>query len=124
MSAGLCAGTSVLPPGPVSVVSGQSVTLRVLVATGSDDIVIWNFSDGKEQTNVGTLRSNVSQLNDPYKPRAAIDPSNGFLTLNALKNEDSGDYSINILKFSGTTLTGEIKVRVLSKSFFVVLFSI
>ncbi|XP_037548793.1 carcinoembryonic antigen-related cell adhesion molecule 8 isoform X2 [Nematolebias whitei] len=110
---GFCAGSSVLPPGPVDVVAGKSVTLRVLVAKNTDDIIIWNFSDGKDQTNVGTLRSNTSQLNDPYKTRAAIDPSNGFLTVNALQNEDSGDYSINILKSSGTTLTGEIKVRVL-----------
>lgn len=117
LSAGFCAGSSVLPPGPVDVVAGKSVTLKVLVAKNTDDIIIWNFSDGKDQTNVGTLRSNTSQLNDPYKDRAAIDPSNGFLTLNALQNEDSGDYSINILKYSGTTLTGEIKVRVLGKSF-------
>ncbi|XP_017291671.1 carcinoembryonic antigen-related cell adhesion molecule 5-like [Kryptolebias marmoratus] len=110
---GLCAGTSVLPSGPVDVLLGQNVTLNILVPIKEGDIIIWNYSDGTDTNNVGSLRPGGPQIGDSYKTRASIDPKTGFLTLTSVKNEDSGDYSINILQSSGGILTGEIKVRVL-----------
>ncbi|XP_041868450.1 uncharacterized protein LOC121657126 [Melanotaenia boesemani] len=98
--------------GPVDAVMGGSVTLKALVEKKKNDIIIWNFRDRDEWVNVATLRESGLQVNDQYKGRASIDPSNGFLYLSFLNCDDSGDYGFN---FVGSTVkTGEIKLRVLA----------
>ena len=114
MPAGSCVGDSLLPAGPVDVVLGGSLTLQILVEKQKDDIIIWNFSDGQEQINIGTLRPSGAFIAEPYQGRASINSSNGYLTLSSLKPDDSGDFSINLVRT--TTQTAEVKVRVLGES--------
>lgn len=111
--AGSCVGNDILPAGPVDVILGKDLTLKVLVAKNAEDIIIWNFSDGKEQINIGTLRPSGTSIGPNYKGRASINSTNGYLTLTSLKSEDSGDYSINLV--TTTTKTAEVKVRVLGE---------
>ncbi|KAM6899963.1 cell adhesion molecule CEACAM20-like [Xenentodon cancila] len=106
-----CFGKGILPKGPVDVVLGQNLTLKILVEKPSNTIIIWNYSDGKDQNNIGTLHLTGVTIDEQYQGRAFINSSNGYLTLLSLKTEDSGDYSINMV--TTTTKSAEVKVRVL-----------
>ncbi|XP_013880785.1 hemicentin-1 isoform X2 [Austrofundulus limnaeus] len=111
---GFCAGNSVLPPGPMDVVLGKNLTIKITVTKNPGDIVIWNFNDGKNQNNIATLRpDNTVNVGDAYKTRGvSVDPNTGSLTVTSLKKEDSGDYSVTLLQ-SAATVTGDVLVRVL-----------
>lgn len=109
---GCCVGLDILPEGPVDEILGKPLTLKTLHTKKPDDILVWAVSDGNNLKNIATLRPNGFQVNDAYKGRASVNSTTGYLTINSLKPEDSGDYSLTILTDEGT-LTGEIKVRVL-----------
>ncbi|XP_028296744.1 carcinoembryonic antigen-related cell adhesion molecule 5 [Gouania willdenowi] len=107
---------NILPSGPVDVVLGRNVTLQTVVGNlGTDFIVItWSYSDGHDLDPIATATpTGMKNVNDRYVGRVTINVTNGYLTLSALRAEDSGDYSISIIPQSFTPLTGEIKVRVL-----------
>lgn len=110
---GRCATEDILPPGPVNAIVGKTVTLTTLVNNPSYMFIIWNYSDGKEQFNVATVSPSGLKVSPLYEGRVSINATNGYLTLTSLKSNDSGDYSINIIKDDATTTTGEIKLQVL-----------
>lgn len=102
----------------MDVVLGKNLTIEILIPKNSDDIVIWSFYNGKDPLiTIATLRPNKPvEVRDAYKNRAFVDPNTGSLTVTSLKKEDSGDYSVNLIQ--ATTETGDVKVRVLGKSFY------
>ncbi|XP_038157035.1 carcinoembryonic antigen-related cell adhesion molecule 5 [Cyprinodon tularosa] len=109
---GFCVGEDILPEGPVDVILGKDVTLKVLYKKQNGDLYLWNFNDGKDTTNIVTLRPDGSfSVGEAYKDRASINTTNGYLTLKTLKSEDSGDYDLTIV--GAKTHPGAIKVRVL-----------
>ncbi|CAJ1082894.1 carcinoembryonic antigen-related cell adhesion molecule 5-like isoform X2 [Xyrichtys novacula] len=110
---GCCAGEDILPEGPLDVVLGKNLTVPTLLKNPTYSFIVWNFNNGGHQIHVITIGSEGLSVNTPYEGRVAIDPTNGFLTLTAVKSEDSGDYSINVISSSGATKTEEIAVRVL-----------
>ncbi|XP_075907579.1 cell adhesion molecule CEACAM5 [Nelusetta ayraudi] len=102
-----------LPDGPVDAVLGRNVTLKTLVKPVYT-FIVWNFNDGTEQVHIATRTETGLNTNDAlYKDRVSVDPVTGSLTLTALRADESGDYSITIIKEDGSTLTAEIKLRVL-----------
>uniref|UniRef100_A0A8C7XU71 Ig-like domain-containing protein n=1 Tax=Oryzias sinensis TaxID=183150 RepID=A0A8C7XU71_9TELE len=111
-SAGICHGQSVLPPGPVDAILGKNVTLKVLKKTEATDDIVWNFSDGTNLNIVARLKAGRVLVADPYKGRATLNATNGFLTLTSLTAKDSGDYSITILG-EVRDAAGEVRLRVL-----------
>lgn len=94
---------------------GKNVTLETVVDKPVYAFIIWNFSDGREQIHVATVSEAGLKVNTPFEGRVSIDKSNGNLFLSALKSDDSGDYSINIISTDGSTQTSEIKLRVLGE---------
>lgn len=124
LHAGCCVGSGVLPKGPVDVILGNTLTLNILHTKTPGDILIWAFSDGKDLNNVNvvTLRPNGAKVSAAYEGRASVNSTNGYLTINSVKVEDSGDYSLTILTEEANTLTGEIEVRVLGESLLFFLF--
>ncbi|KAI4818127.1 hypothetical protein KUCAC02_011489 [Chaenocephalus aceratus] len=110
---GCCAGQNVLPDGPVDAILGKSVTLKTLVDKPVYVFIIWNHNDGSEQTHVATASHTGVKVNDPYTGRVTVNQTNGYLHLEGLLASDNGDYSINIITEDGTTITGEIHLRVL-----------
>ncbi|KAK5910670.1 hypothetical protein CgunFtcFv8_004912 [Champsocephalus gunnari] len=110
---GCCAGQNVLPDGPVDAILGKSVTLKTLVDKPVYVFIIWNHNDGSEQTHVATASPSGVKVNDPYTGRVTVNQTNGYLHLEGLLASDNGDYSINIIANDGTTITGEIHLRVL-----------
>ncbi|XP_037651693.1 carcinoembryonic antigen-related cell adhesion molecule 5-like isoform X1 [Sebastes umbrosus] len=108
-------GANILPEGDVEVIVGKNVTLKTLLVNPVYSFIIWGFSDGGDDpVNVASLpASGVLKVNDPYIGRVAVNGTNGFLTLTGLKPEDSGDYSINLIKADGSTTTGATNLKVL-----------
>lgn len=92
---------------------GRNVTLTTLLDKPEFLFIIWNFNDGKEQVNVATLSTSGLTVNPQYEGRASVDANNGNLFLQAVRSDDSGDYSITVL--TDTTRTGDIKLRVLGE---------
>ncbi|XP_060949177.1 carcinoembryonic antigen-related cell adhesion molecule 6 [Limanda limanda] len=109
---GCGSAVDILPEGPLDAVLSQDIVLETLLIKPDYAVIIWSYSDGSEQINVATLTSAGQNTNKPYEGRAAINTTNGFLTLKSVTSADSGDYSINVVT-SVATLTGEIKLRVL-----------
>lgn len=110
---GCCAEEDILPSGPVDAKLGTSVTLKTLIDNPDFTVLIWNFNDGTEQINVATQTTTALNVNDRFKGRVSLNKTNGYLTLGALKTEDSGHYSISAVTSNGITQTGEIELRVL-----------
>eukprot|EP00064_Thunnus_orientalis_P023166 superscaffoldBa00008498_g23397 len=110
---GCCAAQDILPDGPLDAVLGKNVTIATLLDKPVYAFIIWNFNDGKEQTNIATAGPEGLKVNAPYEGRVSINRTNGNLFLSSLKSEDNGDYSISILTTDGSTKTAEIKLRVL-----------
>lgn len=96
---------------------GKNVTLKTLVDKPVYAFIIWNFNDGSEQIHVATVGSAGLKVNTPYEGRVSINKNNGNLFLRALKSDDSGDYSINLVAEDGSTKSSEIKLRVLGEFF-------
>lgn len=96
-------------------VLGRNVTLKTLVKPVYT-FIVWNFNDGTEQVHIATQTEKGLNTNDAlYKDRVSVDPVTGSLTLTALRANESGDYSINIITEDGSTRTAEIKMRVLGE---------
>lgn len=104
---------NVLPEGPLYALVGKDVTISTLLKNSTYSVIIWNYSDGKEQNNIVTGSSGGSKVAEPYAGRVILDTNNGQLTLSAVKAEDSGDYSISAISADLLTNTGEIKLKVL-----------
>lgn len=115
-ASGCCAGQNVLPDGPVDAILGKSVTLKTLVDKPVYVFIIWNHNDGSEQTHVATASHTGVKVNEPYTGRVTVNQTNGYLHLEGLLASDNGDYSINIITEDGTTITGEIHLRVLGEN--------
>ena len=96
-------------------IAGKNVTLETLQGKMDYLIIIWNFNNGREQVNVVTQNRNGLIVNAPYKGRVSVNVTSGALTLTDLRLGDSGDYSISVVRETGTK-TAEIKLRVLSES--------
>ncbi|XP_027142438.1 carcinoembryonic antigen-related cell adhesion molecule 5 [Larimichthys crocea] len=109
---GRCSAADILPEGPVSAILGKNVTLKTLLTNPTYDYIIWNFSDGTDQTAVVTLRPGSVKVSETYEGRVSADPKNGFLTLTGLRSTDSGDYSMSIIS-PDITKTAEIRLQVL-----------
>lgn len=105
-----------LPAGPLEAVLGKNVTIKTLIKDLSYAFITWSFSDGKDLTNIATVSPTTLNVNAPYEGRVNVSSTNGDLFLKNLKSEDSGDYSIQIIKIDGTTKTAEINLRVLGES--------
>ncbi|KAM9738613.1 uncharacterized protein ACNS7B_013887 [Menidia menidia] len=105
-----CVGQDVLPKGTVEGILMGDVTLKVLTEKKRGDSIIWYFRVGERWNNIATLRQTEWEISDLYKGRASIDTSNGYLTLSSLRCEDSGDYSVSVIR--DVVLTGEISLRV------------
>ncbi|XP_053302910.1 carcinoembryonic antigen-related cell adhesion molecule 5 [Pleuronectes platessa] len=103
----------ILPEGPLDAVLSRDIVLKTLLNKPDYSFIIWNYNDGSEQINVATISAIGLKTNPLYEGRVAINATNGFLTLKSLKVDDSGDYSITIVKPDGATITAEIKLRVL-----------
>ncbi|KAG7225255.1 hypothetical protein INR49_014650 [Caranx melampygus] len=110
---GCCAGEDILPEGPVDVVVGRNVTIKTLLTNPEYMFITWNFNHEGEQINVATLGPKGVKEGPQYVGRVSIDPTTGALNITSVKPEDSGDFSINILKEDSTTKTAEIELRVL-----------
>ncbi|XP_018545086.1 carcinoembryonic antigen-related cell adhesion molecule 5 [Lates calcarifer] len=110
---GRCRGKVILPEGPLDAVVGKSVTITTLLDKPQYVFIIWNYSDGTDQIHVATVSPTTLKVNAPYEGRVSLNATNGYLTLNSVKTEDSGDYSINVISADGDTKTAEIKLRVL-----------
>lgn len=95
---------------------GKSVTITTLLDKPQYVFIIWNYSDGTDQIHVATVSPTTLKVNAPYEGRVSLNATNGYLTLNSVKTEDSGDYSINVISADGDTKTAEIKLRVLGES--------
>lgn len=96
-------------------VLGGNVTLKTLLDKPSFLLILWGFNDGEEQVNVATLTKTDLKPGPQFEGRVAIDASNGNLFVEALRSEDSGDYTINVVSEDGTTKTSEIRLRVLGE---------
>ncbi|CAG5887537.1 unnamed protein product [Menidia menidia] len=105
-----CVGQDVLQKGTVEGILMGNVTLKVLTEKKRGDSIIWYFRVGERWNNIATLRQTEWEISDLYKGRASIDTSNGYLTLSSLRCEDSGDYSVSVIR--DVVLTGEISLRV------------
>jgi len=110
---GCYAGKDILPKGPVEGILKRNVTLKVLAQKKSNDTIIWYFRDRDEWINIATLHQTELNISDRYEGRASINSSNGYLTLSYLTCEDSGDYSITIIR--DVVITVEITLRVLGE---------
>ncbi|XP_047460678.1 carcinoembryonic antigen-related cell adhesion molecule 2-like isoform X2 [Mugil cephalus] len=108
---GCCSAQDALPDGPVEAVVGSNVTLKTLLKEAVYDVILWNFSDGKDSINVVTLRASGPKVSERFAGRVSVDKATGALTLGPLKVEDGGDYSISAV--GDATWTGETKLRVL-----------
>ncbi|KAM4538882.1 uncharacterized protein PAE49_019880 [Odontesthes bonariensis] len=111
---GCYAGQDILPKGPVEAILKKNVTLKVLAEKKSNDTIIWYFRDRDAWINIATLHQTKLEMSDRYKGRAAINSSNGYLTLSYLTRKDSGDYSITIIR--DVVITGEITLIVLAST--------
>lgn len=98
-------------------VLGRNVTLKTLLVNPVYTFIVWNFNDGATQVHIATQTQTGLNVNeDAYKDRVSIDRVTGYLTLTGLSLRDSGDYTINVITADGTTMTDEIKLRVLGES--------
>uniref|UniRef100_A0A8P4GGX2 Ig-like domain-containing protein n=2 Tax=Dicentrarchus labrax TaxID=13489 RepID=A0A8P4GGX2_DICLA len=110
---GCCAGTDILPTGPVDAILGRNVTLKTLLDKPEFSFLVWNFNGGTEAVNVVTVTKTALKVNPDYQGRVSVNRTNGYLTLASLKADDSGDYSLTLTTETADTTTGEIKLRVL-----------
>lgn len=97
-------------------VLGRNVTLTTLLVKPEYILIIWNFNNGEEMINVATLTTAAGLKTGPqFEGRATINATNGNLYLGALRPEDSGDYTINVVEPDGITRTSETQLRVLGE---------
>lgn len=97
-------------------VVGRNVTLKTLVDKPVYTFIIWNFNGGAGEVRIATITQTGLNVNEPYKGRVSVNRTTGYLTLAALKPEDTGKYSMDIIKEDGSTDTGVTELRVLSES--------
>uniref|UniRef100_UPI003AAAD9F5 cell adhesion molecule CEACAM20-like isoform X3 n=1 Tax=Centroberyx gerrardi TaxID=166262 RepID=UPI003AAAD9F5 len=108
------AGQDLLPEGPVDAVLGKIVTFQTQIDLKEPFIaVIWSFNSGTELVNIVTATSAGERVADDYQGRVSVNRITGSLTLGALEEKDSGDYSVSVVTASEGTKTGETKLRVL-----------
>ncbi|XP_030597353.1 carcinoembryonic antigen-related cell adhesion molecule 1-like [Archocentrus centrarchus] len=109
---GCCGAQEILPEGPVDALLGGTVTLKTLFNNQQYTVIIWNFNNGVREINIATVTAASVRVNTPYQGRVSVNSTNGFLTLASLTAADSGSYSISVVLPDGSTLPGEIKLRV------------
>ncbi|XP_031598163.1 carcinoembryonic antigen-related cell adhesion molecule 5-like [Oreochromis aureus] len=106
---GCCVGQGILPEGPVAALVGGNVTLKTTITDQNPSVIIWTFNG---QISVATFSSGNLKVAPAYTGRVSLNPTDGSLTLSALKPGDSGDYILNVITSDGTTLAGETKLQV------------
>ncbi|XP_072304429.1 cell adhesion molecule CEACAM20-like isoform X2 [Eucyclogobius newberryi] len=102
----------ILLDGPVEALLGKDVTIKTLLSKPAFTFIIWNYSDGKDQTHIATLGALGLKTNTPYNDRVSIS-TDGHLTLKGLQAKDSGAYSISVVTAAGDTQTAETDLRVI-----------
>lgn len=103
-------GQSILPEGPVSALVGGNVTLKTTITSQNLDVITWIFNS----LGVATFVGGNLRVTAAYTGRVSLNPTDGSLTLSALKPGDSGDYTVTVIT-SDTTLVGETKLQVVGE---------
>uniref|UniRef100_A0A3P9DPE0 Ig-like domain-containing protein n=1 Tax=Maylandia zebra TaxID=106582 RepID=A0A3P9DPE0_9CICH len=107
-SAGCCVEQGILPEGPVSALVGGNVTLKTTITSQNLDVITWIFNN---LNGVATFVGGNLRVTAAYTGRVSLNPTDGSLTLSALKPGDSGDYTVTVIT-SDATLVGETKLQV------------
>nr|XP_024654204.1 carcinoembryonic antigen-related cell adhesion molecule 6-like [Maylandia zebra] len=105
---GCCVEQGILPEGPVSALVGGNVTLKTTITSQNLDVITWIFNN---LNGVATFVGGNLRVTAAYTGRVSLNPTDGSLTLSALKPGDSGDYTVTVIT-SDATLVGETKLQV------------
>lgn len=104
-------GQGILPEGPVSALVGGNVTLKTTITSQNLDVITWIFNN---LNGVATFVGGNLRVTAAYTGRVSLNPTDGSLTLSALKPGDSGDYTVTVIT-SDATLAGETKLQVVGE---------
>ncbi|XP_056304289.1 SLAM family member 5 isoform X4 [Danio aesculapii] len=97
----------------VSVVEGESVTLRTDVKVQQDDQILWMFNINNADTRIAEIhRQNIFKYNKTviFGDRLKIDSQTGSLTIRNIRSEHSGLYKLAIVQEKTTYRTFSVAV--------------
>ncbi|XDV23408.1 hypothetical protein PO909_027988 [Leuciscus waleckii] len=83
----------------VSVMEGESVTLKTDVEVQRDDLIVWWFGDEGillAKIDVETNESSLNEADERFRGRLKLDHQTGSLTITNIRTEHSGLYELQI----------------------------
>ncbi|KAK5861846.1 hypothetical protein PBY51_017290 [Eleginops maclovinus] len=105
----MCAGESILPPGPLSGAAAGNVKFSTTLTPPESPFlsVSWSFK------GVNIITSTSSNIIEPgYSSRISLDRATGALELRSLVLEDSGEYTVTIIPDAGLQKQGKTMLNV------------
>ncbi|XP_062254992.1 carcinoembryonic antigen-related cell adhesion molecule 1-like [Platichthys flesus] len=107
---GMCAGQSILPPGPLSGAVADSVKFSTSVQPPEKPFisVSWSFKG----VNIITSTSASNTTRPEYANRISLERATGGLELRNLVQEDGGEYTVTIVPAEGPQKQGETTLNV------------